>query len=124
MHQQLWGYTVEEKLYVGVREQKRLNTAVLEHFVAVRHYLNPLHRPESHCEIRCDTPLYLSRLKTFQMKVADLVRYGVSVLRHEQIRVQPAQRQVTVPFRQTLFIYHTLLKPIIRYDKRQIPRNS
>jgi hypothetical protein len=25
MHQQLWGYKVEEKLYVGVREQKRLN---------------------------------------------------------------------------------------------------
>jgi hypothetical protein len=22
MHQQLWGYKVEEKLYVGVREQK------------------------------------------------------------------------------------------------------
>jgi hypothetical protein len=30
MHQQLWGYKVEEKLYVGVREQKRLNTAVLD----------------------------------------------------------------------------------------------
>jgi hypothetical protein len=26
MHQQIWGYKVEEKLYVGVREQKRLNT--------------------------------------------------------------------------------------------------
>jgi hypothetical protein len=31
MHQQLWGYKVEEKLYVGVREQKRLNTTALEH---------------------------------------------------------------------------------------------
>jgi hypothetical protein len=31
MHQQLWGYNVEEKLYVGVREKnKRLNTTVLE----------------------------------------------------------------------------------------------
>ena len=29
MHQQLWGYKVEEKLYVGVREQKRLNTTAL-----------------------------------------------------------------------------------------------
>jgi hypothetical protein len=29
MRQQLWGYKVEEKLYVGVREQKRLNTTVL-----------------------------------------------------------------------------------------------
>ena len=27
MHQQLWGYKVDEKLYVGVREQKGLNTA-------------------------------------------------------------------------------------------------
>jgi hypothetical protein len=31
MYQQLWGYKVEEKLYLGVREQKRLNTTVLEH---------------------------------------------------------------------------------------------
>jgi hypothetical protein len=30
MHQQLWGYKVEEKLYVGVREQKKLNTAALD----------------------------------------------------------------------------------------------
>jgi hypothetical protein len=30
MHQQLWGYKVEEKLYRGVREQKRLNTTALE----------------------------------------------------------------------------------------------
>jgi hypothetical protein len=27
MHQQLWVYKVEEKLYLGVREQKNLNTA-------------------------------------------------------------------------------------------------
>jgi hypothetical protein len=30
MYQQLWGYEVEEKLYVGVRKQKRLNTTGLE----------------------------------------------------------------------------------------------
>jgi hypothetical protein len=30
MYQQLWGYKVEEKLYLGVREQKRLNTTDLE----------------------------------------------------------------------------------------------
>jgi positive regulator of sigma E activity len=29
MHQQLWGYKIEEKLYVGVREQKLLNTTGL-----------------------------------------------------------------------------------------------
>ena len=33
MHRQLWGYKVEEKLYVGVHEQKRLNTTALkQHF--------------------------------------------------------------------------------------------
>jgi hypothetical protein len=31
MHQQLWGYKVEEKLYLGVREQKRLNTTGLDY---------------------------------------------------------------------------------------------
>jgi hypothetical protein len=31
MHRQRWGYKVEDKLYVGVREQKRLNTAVLDY---------------------------------------------------------------------------------------------
>jgi hypothetical protein len=30
MYQQFWGYKVEEKLYLGVREQKRFNTTVLE----------------------------------------------------------------------------------------------
>jgi hypothetical protein len=30
MYQQLWGYKVEEKLYLGVREQKRLNTTAIE----------------------------------------------------------------------------------------------
>jgi hypothetical protein len=31
MYQQLWEYKVEEKLYLGVREQKRLNTTALEY---------------------------------------------------------------------------------------------
>jgi hypothetical protein len=30
MHQQLWGYKVEEKLYLGVREQKGSNTTGLK----------------------------------------------------------------------------------------------
>jgi hypothetical protein len=33
MYQQLWGYKVEEKLYLVVREQKRLNTTALEHHI-------------------------------------------------------------------------------------------
>jgi hypothetical protein len=31
MYQQLWGYKVEDKLYLEVREQKRLNTTDLGH---------------------------------------------------------------------------------------------
>jgi hypothetical protein len=31
MYQQLWGYKVEEKLYLGVRERKRLNTTGIEY---------------------------------------------------------------------------------------------
>jgi hypothetical protein len=31
MYQQLWGYKVEEKLYLGVREQKMLNTTDLDY---------------------------------------------------------------------------------------------
>jgi hypothetical protein len=30
MHQQLWEYKVEEKIYLGLRERKRLNTTGLE----------------------------------------------------------------------------------------------
>jgi hypothetical protein len=30
MYQQLWGYKIEDKLYLGVREQKSLNTTALE----------------------------------------------------------------------------------------------
>jgi hypothetical protein len=31
MYQQLWGYKVEEKLYLGVHEQKRLNTTTIQY---------------------------------------------------------------------------------------------
>jgi hypothetical protein len=29
IHQQLWWYKIEEKLHVGVREEKKLNTSSL-----------------------------------------------------------------------------------------------
>jgi hypothetical protein len=32
MYQQLWGYKVEEKLYLEACKQKRLNTTALGHF--------------------------------------------------------------------------------------------
>jgi hypothetical protein len=35
MYQQLWGYKVEEKLYLGVREQRRLNTTGLAYVVTL-----------------------------------------------------------------------------------------
>jgi hypothetical protein len=31
----IWGYNVEEKLYLGVREQKRWNTTALDHSATV-----------------------------------------------------------------------------------------
>jgi hypothetical protein len=34
MYQQLWGYKVEEKLYLGVREQKWLNTTDLDYIAS------------------------------------------------------------------------------------------
>jgi hypothetical protein len=42
MHQQLWGYKVEEKLYVGVREQKSLNTTELVYSQLLSQYLQTL----------------------------------------------------------------------------------
>jgi hypothetical protein len=39
MYQQLWGYKVEEKLYLGVREQKRLNTTVQEYLKVPSNFL-------------------------------------------------------------------------------------
>jgi hypothetical protein len=39
MYQQLWGYKVEEKLYLGVCKQKRLNTTALENLLFISpHY--------------------------------------------------------------------------------------
>jgi hypothetical protein len=35
IHQQLSGYKVEEKLYLGVREQEMLNTTELDHIYAL-----------------------------------------------------------------------------------------
>jgi hypothetical protein len=36
MYQKLWGYKVEEKLYLGVREQKRLNTTDIDYTMVSR----------------------------------------------------------------------------------------
>ena len=40
MHLQLWGYTVEEKICLGVRERKRLNITALEESVGGEVELN------------------------------------------------------------------------------------
>jgi hypothetical protein len=39
MYQQLWGYKVEDKLYLGVREQKRLNTTALQYRLFTRRFI-------------------------------------------------------------------------------------
>jgi hypothetical protein len=36
MHKQLWGYKVEEKIYMGVRERKKLNITGLGGYVEPR----------------------------------------------------------------------------------------
>jgi hypothetical protein len=46
MYQQLWGYKVEDKFYLGVREQKRLNTTDLE----------VTRQPSKRCVIVADAP--------------------------------------------------------------------
>ena len=42
MHQRLWGYKVEEKLYVGVHEQKRLNTSALRISNTSRYFVSAI----------------------------------------------------------------------------------
>jgi hypothetical protein len=43
MHQRLWGYKVEETFYVGVREQKRLNTTDLAYLLQTYAFYFVLH---------------------------------------------------------------------------------
>jgi hypothetical protein len=47
MHQQLWGYKDEEKLYLGVREQKRLNTTTV--YYPLEGYVITLSMTRQHC---------------------------------------------------------------------------
>jgi hypothetical protein len=42
MYQQLWVYKVEDKLYLGVREQKRWNTTGLEGY-SLLHAVDAIH---------------------------------------------------------------------------------
>jgi hypothetical protein len=56
MHQQLWGYKVEEKLYLVVREQKRLNTTGLVYHkhtkFNIKQALNYVHNVKEN-ELQC-----------------------------------------------------------------------
>jgi hypothetical protein len=45
MYQQLWGYKIEEKLYLGVREQKLLNTTAVEHVQLIRQIIPRKRQP-------------------------------------------------------------------------------
>jgi hypothetical protein len=48
MHQLLWGYKVEDKLYVGVREQKSLNTTDINYSSLTFKKLTSLYMPRWH----------------------------------------------------------------------------
>jgi hypothetical protein len=56
IHQQLWGYKVEAKLNLGVREQKRLNTTgqidVLWWYFATRDWVKPRESQVGRCSGR------------------------------------------------------------------------
>jgi hypothetical protein len=70
IHQQLWGYNVEEKLYLGVREQKKLNTTgvdgicidilyILASSYPSRGLLHQNHRNISHHQYHCHPIFHL-----------------------------------------------------------------
>jgi hypothetical protein len=59
MHQQLWGYKVEEKLYVGVRVQKCLNTTALRH-----------HFPYTSTSPKLPLPLHFHVMAVSQLQAA------------------------------------------------------
>jgi hypothetical protein len=72
MYQQLWGYKVEDKLYLGVREQKRLNTTALENPFSSEALLN-----------------ILQRVQVFTLG-------AVSPLRNPKLEAHPGRLSVTV----------------------------
>jgi hypothetical protein len=67
MYQQLWGYKVEEKLYLGVREQIRLNTTVIhiQYILKTRARSRELDGPESVEVVSLDEGHGLEQLSTF-----------------------------------------------------------
>jgi hypothetical protein len=65
MYQQLWGHKVEEKLYLGVREQKKLNTTGLDNSLASKNYFyRQVNLHEDVCVTRLAFPL-LPQLRRF-----------------------------------------------------------
>jgi hypothetical protein len=66
MHQQLWGYKVEVKLYVGVSEQKRLNTAgLIDSFT----YLTKIYQTHHFTSIQISYQLYRMIIITFILHI-------------------------------------------------------
>jgi hypothetical protein len=64
MYQQLWGYKVEDKLYLGVSEQKRLNTTGLD-----KHEFRCMDLVSQRC---ANTSLIGTRLTAVSREVCDL----------------------------------------------------
>jgi hypothetical protein len=78
MYQQLWEYKVEEKLYLGVREQKRLNTTALEQTICSLNF--------SYCDLK-----QCSFMKTgYLTGMASACKVKVSVTEY-QINVRSAK---------------------------------
>jgi hypothetical protein len=94
MYQQLCGYKVEEKLYLGVREQNRLNTTGLSHGTA--------------------------SLDTSQKTVFGFILYVLHANKHKmfwlQYQVTPAKSEVCTD---TVPVYISLARAMKEWDAFQ-----
>jgi hypothetical protein len=82
IHQQLRGYKVEEKLHLGIREQTRLNTTVLDHRLTDGgEVVSFLHQPRIEIFL-CSTCMGLSLIPPSQLTQALrlLVRIRVALV--------------------------------------------
>jgi hypothetical protein len=84
MYQQLWGYKVKDKLYLGVREQKRLNTTAIGHsymrvkHCAYGHRVATLLNPRGVTTVSYKYSLTVARHASVVVAVPSTVRYPVN----------------------------------------------
>jgi hypothetical protein len=70
MHQQLWGYKVQEKIYLGAWKQKRLNITALSHYHSTLPRLH-IHKHNS----RFTNPLFEQSQTEYKIGQSDKIIY-------------------------------------------------